>query len=300
MSAVVVLTLVTMVVEIVMGYWTGSMALLADGWHMASHAAALGVAAFAYRFARLHAKNPRYSFGTGKVGDLAAFTSSLMLGVVAVFMIIESIARLRSPVPVGYSEAIAVAVLGLVVNLVSAWLLQGDHDHHHDHDHDSDHDHGHEHHHDHDHDHGNGHEHTDHNLAAAYVHVLTDALTSILAIVALLAGSYAQWTWLDPVMGIVGGIVIARWAWALARRTAAVLLDAGIDLKLAQRVQQRLKDADAEVEDLHLWRLAPGKFAVIASLSTHAPRSPSEYKARLADLPQLVHITVEVETVSPP
>ena len=288
MIAVVALTLVTMVVEIAVGYWSGSMALLADGWHMASHAAALGVSAFAYGFARRHASNPRYSFGTGKIGDLSAFTSSLMLGAIGALMIIESVQRLRSPVPVAYGEALLVAVLGLLVNLASAGLLHGGAGHSHDHGH-------HDHDHDHDHEAGEHDSHADHNLRSAYLHVLADALTSILAIAALLAGLYLGWQWTDPVIGIVGGLVILQWAWSLARRTAMILLDASVDPSLARRIQQRLEAAQAQVSDLHLWRLAPGKFAVIASVHSVAPLTPAEYKQCLAGLPGLAHVTIEVE-----
>ncbi|WP_341919206.1 CDF family Co(II)/Ni(II) efflux transporter DmeF [Hydrocarboniphaga effusa] len=295
MIAVVALTLVTMVVEIAVGYWSGSMALLADGWHMASHAVALGISAFAYGFARRHANNPRYSFGTGKIGDLSAFTSSLMLGAIGALMIVESVQRLRSPVTVAYGEALLVAVLGLLVNLASAALLHGGAGHSHGPDHDH-------HDHDHDHDHATGqHEsHADHNLRSAYLHVLADALTSILAIAALLAGLYLGWQWTDPLIGIVGGIVILQWAWSLARRTAMILLDASVDPALARRVQQRLEAAQAQVSDLHLWRLAPGKFAVIASVQSAAPLTPAEYKQRLADLPGLAHVTIEVEPAQAP
>ena len=294
MSAVVVLTLVMMVVEIVAGYWSGSMALLADGWHMASHAAALGVGAFAYGYARRHVHDARYSFGTGKVGDLAAFTSSLLLGAIAATMIYESVQRLFAPTPIAYGEALVVAVLGLLVNLASAGLLhQGGHDHDHDHE-------GHDHAAHDDHEHHDHHEaHADHNMRAAYVHVLADALTSILAIGALLAGRYMGWAWIDPVVGIVGALVIANWAWGLARRTAAVLLDASVDAKLADRVRRTIEGDDARAADLHLWRLAPGKHAVIASLRAAAPLSVAEYKMRLAGVPGLVHITIEVEADEP-
>lgn len=291
MSAVVVLTLLTMVIEIAAGYWSGSMALLADGWHMASHAVALGVAAFAYAYARRHVHDPRYSFGTGKVGDLAAFTSSLMLGGIALVMIVESVMRLYAPTPIAYGEALIVAVLGLLVNLASALLLHQDHGHDHGHDH-AEHTHDE---HDHDHDHAHGDAHADHNMRAAYVHVLADALTSILAIAALLAGRYAGWSWTDPVVGIVGALVIAKWAWGLAHKTAAVLLDSSVDPKFADRVRRTIEGGDAEVADLHLWRLAPGKHAVIASLRAAVPLSVAAYKARLAGLPGLVHVTVEVE-----
>ncbi|EKU75057.1 cation diffusion facilitator family transporter [Sphingobium yanoikuyae ATCC 51230] len=211
---VVWLTAATMVVEIAFGWITGSMALLADGFHMATHAGALAVAAAAYSYARRHARNPRYTFGTGKVGDLSGFASALLLLLTALFIAVESGMRLFEPVQVAFGEATLVAIIGLVINLVSALLLGHDHSH----------DHGHSHaHDDHDHDHKGGH--ADNNLRAAYVHVLTDALTSVLAIAALLAGRYLGWWWLDPAVGLLGAVVIARWAWGLMKDTAAILLD---------------------------------------------------------------------------
>src|SRR4051794_36905256 len=201
---VVGLTFAMMVAEIVGGTLFGSMALVADGWHMSTHAAALAIAALAYRFARTHAHDPRFSFGTGKLGELAAFASAVILAMIALFIGYESVTRLISPVPIRFGEAIPIAVLGLGVNLASAWLLH-DHDHH-------AHAHGHHHGDDHAHDHGHhGHEHHDTNIRAAYVHVLADALTSVLAIIALVAGLSFGWVWLDPVMGLVGTGVIAAW-----------------------------------------------------------------------------------------
>jgi cation diffusion facilitator family transporter len=210
---VVLLTALMMVGEIVAGYVTGSMALLADGFHMATHAGALGVAALAYADARRHACNPAYRFGTGKVGELAGFASAMVLGIIALGIGVESTLRLFQPINVAFGEATVIAVIGLAVNIVSAVLLSGGH--HHGHDHHHHHHHGHHH-------HGHG---SDNNLRSAYIHVLADALTSVLAIAALLAGRYLGWLWMDPVMGIVGAIVIARWSWTLMRDTAAVLLD---------------------------------------------------------------------------
>src|SRR3954447_25251400 len=205
---VVALTAVMMVGEITAGWFFGSMALLADGWHMATHAAALGIAGAAYLFARQHVRNSRFAFGTGKFGDLAGFSSAIILGLIAVQIAFESAERLVRPVPIAYGEAISVAVLGLAVNLVSAWLLR---DEHHDHRHDRDHSH---------------HHHRDNNLRAAYIHVLADAATSILAIPALVAAMVAQWAWADPAVGVIGSAVIASWAWGLMRASGAVLLDA--------------------------------------------------------------------------
>lgn len=223
---VVALTAAMMVVEIVAGLWTGSMALLADGIHMATHAGALGVAAFAYWFARRHANNPRFTFGTGKVGDLAGFASALVLAIFAIGIAVESAQRFVTPLTIAYTEAIWIAVLGLVVNLASAWLLGADHHHGHDHDH--------HHHHD--------HAHADNNLRSAYFHVLADALTSVLAIVALLAGMYLGWAWMDAAMGLVGAFVIGRWSWSLLRDTAAVLVDAEAASERYTEVREALED----------------------------------------------------------
>src|SRR3954469_2098437 len=208
---VVALTCVMMIGEIAAGTLLGSMALLADGWHMATHAAALGIAAIAYLFARRHAHNPSFTFGTGKFGDLAAFSSAIILAMIAIQIAWESAVRLVTPVPIAYAEAIAVAALGLGVNLVSAWLLRDTHDHHHGHAH--------------------GHRHHDNNLRAAYVHVLADAATSVLAIVALGVAMSAQWVWAPPAVGIIGSLVIAAWAFGLIRDSGRVLLDVSVDKK---------------------------------------------------------------------
>lgn len=284
---VIALTAAMMVGEIIAGLAFGSMALLADGFHMATHAGALSIAALAYYYARRHARDERFSFGTGKLGELAGYTSAVILAVVALIIAFESVMRLTAPVPIRFDEAIAVAVLGLLVNLASAWIL---HDTGHDHDHEP-------HHHDRDdHGHGHTHAHQDHNLRAAYFHVLTDALTSVLAIVALLSGRLYGWWWMDPLMGIVGGIVIARWSWGLLRGAGAVLLDRVPDPRLADRIRGALEQGDDRVSDLHVWRIGPGHLAVIASVVSDQPREPDHYKAKLAEWPQLSHITVEVQT----
>ncbi|GAO05551.1 CDF family Co(II)/Ni(II) efflux transporter DmeF [Anaeromyxobacter sp. PSR-1] len=303
---VVALTLAMMVGEIAAGMVYGSMALLADGWHMGTHAAALGVAAFAYAYARRHAADPRYSFGTGKVGALGGFASAVGLAVVALLVLGESAVRLASPVAIRFDQAIGVAVLGLLVNLFSAFLLR-DEDHGHAHGHGDPHDHDQHQHdhreHDHDHDHeehAHGHhdpghvEHRDHNLRAAYLHVLADALTSVLAIVALLAGRVLGWTWMDPVMGIVGALVIARWSVGLLRDTGAVLLDAEVAEGRRAAVRAALEQGEDRVADLHLWRVGPRHLAAIVSVVSPAPRAPAEYKDRLRAFPDLVHLTVEV------
>ncbi|MBR0752634.1 CDF family Co(II)/Ni(II) efflux transporter DmeF [Bradyrhizobium jicamae] len=288
---VVALTSVMMVGEIVAGWLSGSMALLADGWHMATHAAALGIAGLAYLFARQQARNARFSFGTGKFGDLAAFSSAIILAMIALQVAWESFDRLLHPVPIAYSEAIAIAALGLVVNLASAWLLHDDHDHGHHHHH-----HGHDHHHD-DHEHHHDHHHHhDNNLRAAYVHVLADAATSILAIGALLVAMYAQWVWADPLVGIVGSVVIASWAFGLIRASGAVLLDVSADDKLEATIRERIETKGDRVTDLHLWQVGPGHRAAVISVISDHPLPPATYKRRLGGLRGVSHITVEVET----
>jgi cation diffusion facilitator family transporter len=273
---VVALTAAMMVAEIVAGTIYGSMALLADGWHMSTHAAALAIAALAYHFARRHARNPHFSFGTGKLGELAAFSSALILALIVVFIAYESVARLIAPQPIQFSEATVVAVIGLVVNLVSAWLLAAGH--HHDHEHADDHHHGH-----------------DTNIRAAYIHVLADALTSVLAIVALLAGRFYGLNWLDPVIGIVGALFIAKWSWGLLRSAGAVLLDTVPNPQLAVTIRARLETGtDDRVTDLHIWRLGPGHAGLIVSIVSDRPQPPVAYKERLAGIKGLSHITVEV------
>jgi cation diffusion facilitator family transporter len=278
---VVGITLAMMTGEIVAGLAFGSMALLADGWHMGTHAAALGVAVFAYRYARKHAADPRYSFGTGKVGALGGFASAVGLAVVAAFVFGESVARLAQPVTIRFDEAIGVAVLGLAVNVACALLLrEDDHGHGHDHGHARDHE---------------AHAHRDHNLRAAYVHVVADALTSVLAIVALLAGRTLGFTWMDPVMGIVGSIVIARWSMGLLRDTSAVLLDAEVGASRREAIRAVLEaQADNRVSDLHVWRVGPRHLAAIVSVVTADPRGAAHYKELLGGFEDLVHVTVEV------
>jgi cation diffusion facilitator family transporter len=276
---VVAITVVMMVAEIVAGTVYGSMALLADGWHMGTHAAALGVALFAYTYARRHSSDPRYSFGTGKVGALGGFASAIGLAVVALLVFVESVVRFAHPVTIQFNEAIGVAVVGLVVNLGCAWLLR-DHDHQHDHEHEHDHDH-----------------HRDHNLRAAYVHVLADALTSIFAIGALLTGKLLGWTWMDPVMGIVGAAVITRWSFGLIRDTGAVLLDAEVAPERRDAIRLAVETSgDARVVDLHLWRVGPRHLAAIVSVVASEPLPPTHYKTLLEEFEDLVHVTVEVNT----
>jgi cation diffusion facilitator family transporter len=274
---VIALTFVTMVAEIVAGTVFGSMALLADGWHMASHAAALSVTAFAYRFARRHARDERFSFGTGKVTSLGGFASAIALAVVALLVLVESIERCVVPVPIHFDAAIGVAAIGLVVNCASALLLRDRHDH----------------------DHASQHHH-DHNLKAAYLHVLADALTSVLALAALVAGKYSGWTWMDPVMGIVGSIVIARWAVGLLRGSGRVLLDAEVDAAERRAIRSLVEaDGDDRVVDLHVWRVGPQHFAAIVAIVSAAPQAPEHYRRLLAARGDLVHVTVEVIPAAP-
>jgi cation diffusion facilitator family transporter len=276
---VVALTAVMMVGEIAVGWLSGSMALLADGWHMATHAAALGIAGLAYLFARRQAGNSHFTFGTGKFGDLAAFSSAIILAIIAIQIAYESVVRLIHPVPIGYGEAIAVAALGLAVNLVSAWLLRDDHDHHHDHGHSHDH----------------GDHHHDNNLRAAFVHVMADAATSVLAIVALVVGMLSQWVWADPAVGIVGSLVIASWAVGLIRASGAVLLDVNADKNLETVIRDRIETRGDRVTDLHLWQVGPGHRAAVISVISDHPLPPATYKRRLGGLRGLSHVTIEVE-----
>ena len=288
------LTAVMMVVEIAAGISYGSMALLADGWHMATHVAAFGISVFAYRYARAHASNPRYSFGTGKVGTLGGFASAVALAVVALVMALESLQRVMSPHAIRFDEAILVAVVGLVVNLVSGVLLHGaqGHDHHRGHDHDHDHDH--DHHHDGTHDHEHGH-HDDHNLRAAYLHVVADALTSVLAIAALVAGRWLGWNWLDPLMGLVGAALIARWAWGLIRDSGHVLLDGSANDATREAIRRAIEtDSDSLVTDLHVWAVGPRTWSASLAVLSHDPLAPEDYKRLLQGIPRLEHVLIEV------
>jgi cation diffusion facilitator family transporter len=286
---VIAITASMMVAEIAAGLVYGSMALLADGWHMATHAGAILIAALAYRYAKRNVGNGRFTFGTGKVGDLAAFASAIVLALVALLIGWESFWRLTAPVTIDFSEAILVATLGLVVNLVCAALLHGGGKGHH----------GQAHHHDHHHHdahHGHHHGGEDSNLRAAYVHVLADALTSVLAIIALVFGSLYGWLWLDPAIGLVGMVVIGRWSLDLMRRSGAVLLDYGPnDETLPTEIRDIIEREGAEIADLHVWQLGPGHHGAIVSLSADAPKPPSHYRRKLAGLSALSHVTVEVE-----
>ena len=282
---VVALTFTMMVVEITGGTLFGSLALVVDGWHMSTHAAALTISATAYNYARRHATNPRFAFGTGKLGDLAGYTSAVVLGMIALLIAYESVQRLLHPVSIAYGEAIAIAALGLAVNLASAWLLHDDdHHHHHGHDHDPNDDHDH-----------HGHV-KDLNLRAAYVHVLADAVTSVLAITGLSLAWGFGWRFIDPLVGLAGTAVIGSWAWGLLNDTGRVLVDAVPEAtRIEAAVRARLERGGDRVTDLHLWQVGPGHLACIVALVSDAPRAPSSYKAQLSDILALSHVTVEVE-----
>ncbi len=282
-KVVLLLTFFTMLLEIGAGFLSGSMALLADGWHMSTHVVAFMITVFAYRYTRRHARDQTFAFGPGKVGVLGGFASSIVLGMVALLMIVESGLRFIKPGVIFYDEALMVAGFGLFINLVSALLLSGHHHHGEDHDH-AHHAHEHEHHH-----------HHDHNLKAAYLHVLADALTSVLAIIALILAKYYGWQWLDPVMGIVGAIIISRWSFSIMKDTGPVLLDESIDQKYKAAIKERIEsDADNRIADLHVWRVGPNHFAAILSVISHTPKAPDYYKGLLSSFHKLAHVTVEV------
>ena len=311
---VIILCSAMMIAEIIGGLVFGSIALVADGLHMSTHAAALLLAALAYSYARRHADDARFTFGTGKLGDLAGFTSAAVLAMIALLIAYESVMRFIAPVPIRYGEAIAIAALGLCVNIASVFMLGGgghDHGHHHgsahphahddDHDHDHEHDHDHDHEHDHEHDHHHhaahdaGHRaHRDNNLRAAIVHVMADAAVSILVIVGLLLGWSLGWSWMDPVVGIAGAIVIAAWSYALIRDTSAVLLDMTPDADMEENIRMAIERDGDRLCDLHLWRLGPGHLGAIVSLTTTTPRAPAFYRERLTAFRALSHVTIEV------
>jgi cation diffusion facilitator family transporter len=303
---VVLLTGITMAVEIIAGHWTGSMALLADGWHMGTHAFALGISYVAYLLARKHRSSEYFSFGTGKFGVLAGYTSALFLAIAAAWMMVESVIRIFNPVQIAFTEAIWVTVVGLVVNLASVLILhQTDHHHHHDHDHshpdqyETDegsagqkkslaHSEPHRHHH-------------DHNYRAAYLHVIADTLTSVFALTALLAGRFLGWTFLDPVMGIVGSLLIGRWAYLLIKATGLILLDGGVDHAVREQARKLIEDdKESKVADLHVWRVGSRETALIVSVVTGENRPAEEYLTRLRVLPYLAHLSVEVHPCDDP
>ena len=264
------LTTVIMILEIGAGTWSGSMALLADGWHMGTHSAAFLIAIFAYSYAKKHTSNKSFSFGTGKVNYLGGFASAIALG-----MVIESIQRLFEPQNIQFNEAIIVAIIGLVVNVVSAFILKDDHHHHHHEDH--------------------SHHHHDHNMKAAYLHVLADTLTSVLAIVALLIGKYIGLVWMDPLMGLVGAIVIFHWSFGLIKESGAVLLDRSVDSSTLEKVSIAMNEKNTVVNDIHVWKIASSHQSAILSLSSNEPLSSEEYRAIVKEaLAHVSHISIEV------
>lgn len=301
---VIAITLTMMVVEISAGIAFGSMALLADGLHMASHSAALAITAFAYVYARRHAANPRFSLGTGKVNALGGYTGAILLAGFALLMVYESVERLINPTTIAFNWAIGVAVIGLVVNGASMFILgHHDHDHGHGHSHGhghEDHNHGREHgHDDHEHDHHHHHERHDHNLRSAYLHVMADALTSVTAIVALLAAKYFGWIWMDPVMGLVGSALVGNWSIGLLRTTSQTLLDHQASADQLATLRQAIEtNADTRVTDLHLWSIGPGIHSAMITVASDKPQSPATYKARIPQHLGIVHATIEVHAIS--
>jgi len=302
--AVIILCSVMMIAEIIGGALFGSLALIADGLHMSTHAGALLLAALAYTWARKYAHDPSFTFGTGKFGDLAGYTSAIVLAMIALLIAYEAVVRLLHPVPISFREAIPIAMLGLAVNAASAWLLSGGHDRGHDHGHG----HGHAHHHgeqprrvEHErepefeeHDHDAAH-HRDYNMRAAIVHVLADAAVSVLVIVGLLAARTFGWLWMDPLAGLIGALVIANWSFGLLRDTGAILLDRMPDSGIAEKVRKAVESEGDRVTDLHLWRLGPGHLGAIVSVATTGPREAAHYRQRLAAFADLSHVTVEVQ-----
>jgi cation diffusion facilitator family transporter len=284
---VAVLTAVMMVIEITGGWYYNSMALLADGWHMSSHTVALGMSVLAYVCARKYAHDPRFSFGTWKIEVLGGYTSAIFLVMVAGLMIFQSIERLIAPSPIHYDQAIAIAIVGLLVNLASAWMLKEGHHHHHDHDHAHSHD-----------DHAH-HGHHDLNLRSAYMHVLADAATSVLAIIALFGGKLWGASWLDPVMGLVGAVLVSVWAYSLLRDTGRVLLDAEMNAPVVAEIREVIaaSPVKAQLDDLHVWRVGKGKYACILSLATNNDVSPEYFKKQLRIHEELVHISIEINKV---
>ena len=288
---VVIITAIMMCAEIAGGWIYNSMALLADGWHMSSHTLALGLSLLAYAAARRYANDRRFNFGTWKIEILGGYTSAILLILVAGLMLFQSCERLLSPSPIFYNEAIALASLGLVVNIVCAWLLRDDHTHGHSHD-------AHEHD---DHDHEHGHEHHDLNLRSAYIHVITDAATSVLAIIALIGGKFWGADWLDPIMGIVGAALVSFWAYGLIRDTSRVLLDAEMDAPIVKAIEKSIASMSphAELTDLHVWRVAQKQYACIVSVVAEHPLSVNEVKQALTHHHALAHISVEINDPHP-
>ncbi len=308
--AVIILCTAMMIAEIVGGAMFGSLALIADGLHMSTHAGALLLAALAYTYARKFAGDRNFTFGTGKFGDLAGYSSAIVLAMIALLIGYEAVTRFLSPVTIAFNEAIPIAVLGLAVNVASAWLLSGGHHHDHGHVHPHSHSHDHDHHHgtrrihaDHgeshehfeEHEHADGTHHRDNNMRAAIVHVMADAAVSLLVIVGLLLARTFGWLWMDPLAGLIGALVIANWSVGLLRDTGAILLDRNPDPRMAERVRIAIESEGDRVTDLHLWRLGPGHLGAIISVATSAAHGPAHYRKRLAKFADLSHVTVEVQ-----
>lgn len=292
---VIIITAIMMVVEISAGIAFGSMALLADGMHMASHALALGINYFAYIYARRHAHDSRFSFGTGKVNALGGYSGAILLALFAIMMAWESVDRLFNPTEIVFNSAILVAVLGLVVNGASVFILAGDHHHDHGHDHQRSHDDS-----DSGHSHDHGHHHHDHNLRSAYLHVLADAVTSVTAIIALLAAKYFSWIWMDPLMGIVGSLLIAKWSIGLLKQTSSALLDHQAPASIVKSVRDAIEgDGRSHITDLHVWLIGLNQYSVILTIATESPLSSETYRARL-DSQRFPHTTVEIIPLNKP
>jgi len=294
---VIVLCVVMMLAETVGGLLFGSIALIAEGLHMSTHAGALLLAALAYTYARKYADDPRFTFGTGKLGDLAAFTSAIALVMISALICYEAVNRILSPVPIDLGEAILIACLGLVVNVISAWLLSGDHHHSHPHDHayEERDDRGASHHR---HDRPRDTAHRDNNIRAAVIHVLADAAVAVFVIVGLLLARIFGWLWMDPVAGIIGAIVIAVWSYGLIRDTGAILLDMVPDKDTARKVRAAVESEGDELTDFHLWRLGPGHLGVILSIVTATDRDTDYYRAKLSRIPSVSHLTIELSRKS--
>src|SRR6266581_1804230 len=290
--AVIILCSVMMIAEIIGGALFGSLALIADGLHMSTHAGALLLAALAYTYARKYANDRNFTFGTGKFGDLAGYSSAIVLAMIALLIGYEAVSRLFNPVPISFNEAIPIAVLGLVVNVASAWLLSGGHHHNHSQSHDHGHDHGEE---EHNHEAAHGAHHRDNNMRAAVIHVMADAAVSVLVIVGLLTARAFGWLWMDPLAGLIGALVIANWSIGLLRDTGSILLDRIPDPRMAEKVRRVVESDGDRVTDLHLWRLGPGHLGAIVSVATSGEREAAHYRKRLAKFADLSHVTVEVQ-----
>jgi cation diffusion facilitator family transporter len=319
--AVIILCTIMMIAEIVGGALFGSLALIADGLHMSTHAGALLLAALAYSYARKYANDRRFSFGTGKFGDLAGYSSAIVLAMIALLIGYEAVSRLLEPIPISFNEAIPIAVLGLAVNVISAWLLSGGHHHDHDHGHAHGHGHGHAHNHgrdrhslvvqagrahqpnreteEHEHAHEQAGHHRDNNMRAAVLHVLADAAVSVLVIIGLVLARTFGWLWMDPLAGFIGALVIANWSIGLLRDTGAILLDRTPDPRMAERVRSTIEAEGDRVTDLHLWRLGPGHLGAIVSVATAGTSEAAHYRRRLARFADLSHVTVEVQHIHP-